>query len=408
MPLRVRLPDGPPAGDEVYSWALRDADGSVLRAGADPVASLPASPQVELVAPAGRVLLTRASLPRSARRRTPQMLRFAVEDRLTVEPDRVHVALGPRIEGSIHALAVVDREWLSAWIEAFTRAGRAPQSVRVETCLTPLAPGTWSVVWRDADPFVRTDYVGGMALDRAEGAQVPAMLHLALDEAVARGNAPGAIVVRTEDAAMPDLDAWSATLAVPCVAGSVDEREPVTAPSGIDLMQGEFLPAGRVREVLPRLRPALIIGAIVLAVHVVGTCAHWLVLGHEKSRLQAEMRALFRSTFPSAQVVVDPPLQMQRQLGALRQSAGAASAGDFLPLLAQAASGIAADAEVRFKSASYAQDKLTIDVDLPSRSHAEGLLRRLNEGAVSATLDAVNPKGGRFEARLALIPKGGA
>ncbi|HYH40489.1 MAG TPA: type II secretion system protein GspL [Burkholderiales bacterium] len=408
MPLRVRLPDGLPAGDEVYSWALRDIEGNAFRAGADPMASLPESPRVELVAPAGCVLLTRAPLPRSARQRTPQMLRFAVEDRLTVEPEQVHVALGPRIEGPIHALAVVDRVWLRAWIEAFKHAGRAPESVLVETCITPLDSGTWTVVWRDSDPFVRTDTAGGMALDHTEGAGVPAMLQLALDDAVARGNAPGAIVVRPEGTAMPDLDAWSAALGVPCVAGSVEAREPAPPRSGIDLMQGEFLPASRLREGLPHLRPALIIGALALSVHVIGTCAHWLVLDHEKSRLQSDMRALFRSTFPSAQAVVDPPLQMQRQLNALRQSAGAAHAGDFLPLLAKAASGIAADVEARFKSASYAQDRLIIDVDLPTRSHAETLLRRLNEGGVSATLDAVNPKGSRIEARLALVAKGGA
>ncbi|HWS76628.1 MAG TPA: GspL/Epsl periplasmic domain-containing protein, partial [Quisquiliibacterium sp.] len=47
------------------------------------------------------------------------------------------------------------------------------------------------------------------------------------------------------------------------------------------------------------------------------------------------MEQVFRDTFPSTQVVVDPLLQMQRQVAALRLSTGQSGPDDFLPMLAR-------------------------------------------------------------------------
>jgi hypothetical protein len=45
------------------------------------------------------------------------------------------------------------------------------------------------------------------------------------------------------------------------------------------------------------------------------------------------MESTFRSTFPGTQVVVDPVLQMTRQVTALRSRSGQSGPDDFLPLL---------------------------------------------------------------------------
>ena len=51
---------------------------------------------------------------------------------------------------------------------------------------------------------------------------------------------------------------------------------------------------------------------------------------------QAAVRSTLTETFPKVQVVVDAPVQMERELAQLRQAAGGVSARDLEPLLAAA------------------------------------------------------------------------
>jgi general secretion pathway protein L len=49
---------------------------------------------------------------------------------------------------------------------------------------------------------------------------------------------------------------------------------------------------------------------------------------------QASLQHILKTTFPSVTLVIDAPLQMQREVDALQQKSGAASSNDFEPLLA--------------------------------------------------------------------------
>lgn len=408
MRLRVRLPEAVFDEDAECSWVLHEPTGRISREGIDRARLLPPAEHVELIAPASRVLLTSTTLPkRNQQRLRQQVLQFAVEDRITVEPERVHVVLGPRLPDSTHAVAVVDREWLGQWVAAFRDMGRAPRSVFVETCLPPLQADAWTVVWRGADGFVRTGEASGMALDTAGPASPPAVLQLALQEATMKASAPTAVIVHPEESSLPDLDGWSSALHVPCVAGETWHWSQWQGPAGLDLLQGELAPRSRLRELLPRLRPAFVIASLILALHIFGTLGHWAVLNHEKSQLQSEMRSIFRTAFPEAQAVVDPPLQMRRQLQALRRAAGEPQSGDFVPLLAQAAQAFAGDS-ARVRNVSYDRGRLQIDIELGSRSDAEALLQRLRARGSAASLDAVNPRGAGVDARFSFAGKGGA
>jgi general secretion pathway protein L len=53
----------------------------------------------------------------------------------------------------------------------------------------------------------------------------------------------------------------------------------------------------------------------------------------ERAVLKVQMESTFRQAFPNAQVIVDPMLQMQRQVADLRLKAGQTGPDDFLPLL---------------------------------------------------------------------------
>lgn len=404
MRLRVRIPDAPFDPHVACSWVLHDPAGRLLNAGDDLVTALPAAARVELIAPASRVLLTQTALPKRGRQRLREVLRFAVEDRITVEPERVHVALGPRVSDSHHAVAVVDRNWLREWIDAFSSVNRAPRSVFVETCLPPLDVDAWTLVRHHEGAFVRTGPASGMALDIVDAGAPPSILMIAMDET--RAARPAALLICAEPSDLPDLDGWSMALGTPCIGREAWDWTQAQSDGGIDLLQGEFAPPAPAREFLPRLRPALVIAALILAVHIFGTVSHWAMLKYEKSQLQTQMLAVFRTAFPAAQVV-DPPLQMRRQLDALKRVSGEAQAGDFVPLLAQAVQALAGQSQ-RVRSVSYDRTRLSIDVELGTRPEAEALVERLKAGGAAARLDAVNPRGQGIDARISFTAKSGA
>ena len=92
-------------------------------------------------------------------------------------------------------------------------------------------------------------------------------------------------------------------------------------------------------------------------------------------------------TFPKVQVVVDAPVQMERELAQLRQAAGAVSARDLEPLLAAAGqaslpsgrqpTGIEyAPGELRLRGVTLAPDEETV---LSARLQAAGYRARLDE-----------------------------
>ncbi len=406
MRLRVRLPDSIPGAESVCRWVALDTQGHAVSGGEDPPALMPGGARIELIAPASRVLLVQVRLPRHNRQRLRQILPFAIEDRITVEPERVHAALGPQLADGTHAVAIVDRDWLTEWLAAFARAGRTPASVQAETVLAPFEPPAWTIVWRGSEGFLRTGVAAGMALDAAPDAP-PMLLRLALDEARAGGNVPERIVILAEAFDQPDLDAWSVRLGVPC-SGAQPWDWTRAGESPFELLQGDFAPSDGTSEMVARFRPALALLAMIVVLQVIATGTHWALLSYEKAKLQSEMRTLFRAAFPAAQAIVDPPLQMRRQLEALRRAAGVMQRDDFLPLLARAAPSLGAAAGGHITGLTYERDKLLVDLELASRAEAEALLQRLQIGAPTVALQAVNPRGQGVQARFVITLGRGA
>jgi general secretion pathway protein L len=79
-------------------------------------------------------------------------------------------------------------------------------------------------------------------------------------------------------------------------------------------------------------------------------------LARERADLAARAESIFRSAFPEAKAVVDPRLQMERNLAELRRSRGLAAGDDFLAQLTHAARASAG----RVRSIEYANGRLDI------------------------------------------------
>jgi general secretion pathway protein L len=281
------------------------------------------------------VLFARLKLPKVSAATIRELLPFAVEDRLLADPAHIHAVPGAKNAAGETLVAVVDREWLRGWIEALAHAGHHATAAYCESALLAGGKGDWHVVWGNARGMLVDDEGAGASFDR--GPDLPLALRVALDEAAARSARPTSIRVHPEAGEpLPDLARWSSETSVDFSAGVAWEELSRGQPAAgsIDLLRGE----------LARRRVALRVphAAIWLTVAIVGGqlalsgIDAWRLRG-ERDRLEARREAIFREAFPEAKAVVDPELQMARNLDEMKRARGLAGGDDFLAQLTRVA-----------------------------------------------------------------------
>ncbi|MEO5670219.1 MAG: type II secretion system protein GspL [Ramlibacter sp.] len=335
--LIVHLPRQPATASTEFEYGLTH-DGSTLHSHGSAQAALlpvPARAGSELVAivPAAMVSWHRVELPKGTTAVSPRLravLEGLLEDRLLDEPDTIHFALAPQARaGGPVWVAACDRVWLRGAVQVLESVGR-PASRIVPEFAPEGDPAVHAVADVQSPMLVITGADGVMALPLS--AQALPLLPV-----------------------MPEGTRYLAEPSVAALAAQVLQREPdlqqapqrwvQSAQSGWDLAQFEFASSGRARalkkfgtawaDVLaaPQWKPARWGAVLLVALNLVGLNA-WA--WRERSALEDKRAAVSRAlteTFPQVKVVVDAPIQMEREVAALRQVTGASSRGDLESML---------------------------------------------------------------------------
>jgi general secretion pathway protein L len=353
MQLRIFLPASDTLeGSARLAWMLFDSRHELLRQDSSTLAEMPRADDVEAVLPAERVLFARLKLPRVGAATIRELLPYAVEDRLLADPAHIHAVAGATNARGETVVAVVDRDWLQRMARALAEAGLRPSKAWSESALLAGGRGDWHVVAGAKRGMLVDDEGVSATFDPAAG--VPLALRVALDEAAARGERPRTIRVHGEGGEpLPDLERWSAEAGVPFSAGTqweaIARGEP--AANSIDLLKGELSQNERRASRVPRAAALLVV--VILGLQLAFSALQSLQLRRERDDLERRREAVFRSAFPEAKVVVDPDIQMSRNLAELKRSRGLAAGDDFLAQMTRAAHGSAA-----VKSVEYANGRL--------------------------------------------------
>ncbi len=333
----VLLPHDMPPGSVEFPYAVSTDGRHLARTGRAAPALLPAAsgPGGELVAvvPAAALSWHRFDWPRGVAAGSPR-LRAAIEglleEQLLDDTSALHFALDPDARpGTTAWVAVCDRVWLRGQLQVLESAGRLPHRVVPE--VAPEAPSALLATGEADRPW--------LVLRGPAGVQ-----RLPLE--------PGALEL------LQALDADTLLLAEPAVSAQAEAlfQRPVVlqqagqrwlqaAQSRWNLAQFDLARSGRARWLArgtiylgqflaaPAWRPARWAALGLLLAQLIGLNA-WA--WKERQDLQAKREAIqgiLTSTFPQVKVVVDAPVQMERELAALRQATGAPSASDFESLL---------------------------------------------------------------------------
>ena len=378
-------------------WALRNHES--LRIGNGAWTTLPPAKQIVLILAASRVLLTQVQLPAVGQNKLRELLAFAVEDKLLAEPDQVHTVAGARSANGETPVAIIDKHWLRQQLAYLRQHSLRADQMLAETLLPAWQAESWSMVWNGQGGFVRLGLHAGIVVDGGDQQTPPMALMLALEEARAKQSAPQRLLLHA--AAGCSASAWSQALALP-----IEDRGPwswqnadATAAAQLNLLQGEFAPARKPQAWLQHWRPALALLGLIAAVHIGATLVDWARLKHEQSRLQQSMTSHFKQAFPEAKSIVDPALQMRRNLVDLQRTRGVPDSADLLLLLAQAAPSLQPG---QLQTLQYEQDKLQLDLLLTDATQLETLRAQFRALPIHSTMSAAQTTPAGLQLRLTL------
>jgi general secretion pathway protein L len=382
------------------AWLLLDNDTKV-QAGEGALAQLPqGAARVQLVLAASQVLLTRAHLPPTSKRRAAAVLAYAVEENLASDPDGNQISrLGPVDDDAV--LAVVSRQRLQSWRDALAAAGIRVDGVYCETLMLPLREGEWSLAWNGRDGFVRTGELEGGACDCGDRHAPPLALHLLLDAARARDALPAAIAIHAAPSAQPDLAAWQQSLGVPVRLAAAADWRAAPAMTAMQIVRER----PRWRPTPATLAPWRHIGWIVsaaLILHSGALLADRLRLGSAQQQLRQQMETRFRALFPAAVAVADPALQTRRQLAAVRHAAGQPDAGDFPVMLGKLAPVLADMPTARLRVLAYEDGRTTLEFLAPGDPLAHQIQARLVQAGFAVEVTQPARAGNRGTLTLTL------
>lgn len=383
-------------------WALCDESGIVLQSGASRLDELPKASESIAILSSSSVLCVTAKMPAKSRRRWESALPYIVEDHTLTDPEENHVVPGAVQSDGQRSLFVVDKPWLQAIVSACDVAKIKLRKAIPEFLLPRLPPESWVAVWDGKQGFMRTGSSSGICLDRGDAQCPPLALTLSLNKH--RENPPVHIYLRLhhtadthEPPSWPDLP----------VAITLDEewdwrRETIPAEA-VNLLWGAFATESRVYEWIARLRPAAAILLIALFIETLGANIEWALLTREKNIATQEMERTFRKTFGNGSAIVNPPLQMQRNLSALRHAKGLPDDNDFLPLLDQISNTLASLPSGSITGLHYESGRLDVDLRLRGEVEIRALSQRLQGRGLTAHFGDTHNSGNGVETRLTVL-----
>jgi len=384
-------------------WALCDDSGAVVQSGESPLAELPKADEHIGIISSSRLTCVNVQMPAQSRRRWEAALPFVAEEYTLTDPEDNHVVPGSTQKDGKRSLFIVDKHWLQTVVSACLAANIPLRRAVPEMLLPRLPDETWVAIWEGDKGFMRTGATSGLVLDHGDEQHPPLALTLSLNASLPLP--PKSIHIRfaaNDDTSDRSLPQW-ADLPSPLVIGERwDWRSEPIPNDTLNLLWGALAPKAKLQELLPKLRPLALILLAALVIETLGTNIEWMLLSQQKAATTQEMERTFRKAFGESSTVVNPPLQMQRNIAALRHSAGLPDEADLLPLLDQSASTLSALPRGSITALHYESGRLDVDVKLNNKAEIDGLQQRLQGKGLSVRLGDVRDTGNGVETRLAI------
>jgi general secretion pathway protein L len=325
----------PGSASAELAYALMSSAGVLTSHGSAAPALLPKADQATLIVPAQALSWHLAALPKlpksmqgSSAQKMKALLAGVLEEQLLDDVALLHLAACPTLAQSGKTwVAACQKAWLQEAVAAL-QAARVPLTRIVPQVFPSEAAQLHVSGTPEAASLHFVDAHGVLSLPLAQAALLPA-----LPEGLALSAEP-AVAAMAEQALQQRVNVlqaaqWALQAAQAAQVQGVDLAQGDLAVSGGGRAWQSF--TGLLRDLVaaPAWAPWRWGVALALLANVIGLNAWAWKQSAAVQDKRAQMNQLLTQSFANVKVVVDAPLQMQRELATLRQAQGQLSGRDF-------------------------------------------------------------------------------
>ena len=330
-----------------------------------------------LIVPGEQTLMTRVELPVRQTSKLLKAVPYALEESLAADVDQLHFALGHR-DGDSSEVVAVEIDLMNDWTIELGELGVTPKMVIPDVLALPWHDEEWSILIDNARALVRTGHASGFVTETVNlTAMIEAQLLAGDAPTIVRfwhcGDAQTALQWPAASAAdAPPIKQYDCPAGVlPILAQGWDPR------NSLNLLQGSY---HQQADTLKLLKPWRLAAALLGVWLIVGFGQNWLQQSQLKKQqvaLKSQAEKIYRSAFPQAKRIVNPRVQMEQNLKALKGGAGAAVENNFLQLLASSSRVLNQQSNVKLDKVGYKKGELSLDVIGSSLGQLDSLKQKL-------------------------------
>ena len=402
--LVVCLPSAQAGPSVSYAYVVSPNGQQVLKQGSATAILLPElarGDELVAVTPSAALSWHAVDLPDGLSATSPRLrsvLSGLLEDQVLDDIDALHLALAPQIGTAPNGqtwVAACDRAWLQGHLQALEAAQRPVARVVPEFspdlgelqlhAVGEVESACWVMTGKPVDGLMRLP-LSAEALSVLPAVLQPSALHGVDDMMPLLIFTEPALASRAEQFAQGKVSLMTRP-----------QRWLDAARSPWDLAQFELARTARSRALkkmsgafgsllgAPEWRPMRWGAAALLVVNVLGLNGWAWRQSADLAATRAAIQNTLMQTFPSVKVVVDAPLQMQREVAGLRQASGAVSSSDLEAMLA--ALGAATQPGMRVSSIDFAAGELRVKGLTDGPQQADNLPAELRAKGYSVLLE---------------------
>ncbi|HHB93436.1 MAG TPA: type II secretion system protein GspL [Thioploca sp.] len=293
---------------ELVSWATFDRKKRIINSAISvPLNEVPTSNYQPLILiPSTEVILTQVNIPSKNRHKIIQAIPYALEEQLIDEVENLHFAIGQPVAGNI-PVAVIARTCLENYLQRLQTAGFKPAVIIPDVLAILYQSNNWTVMYTDDIVLVRTGLQAGFAV---EVDNLIFMLQLAVTN-----SQPEQIIVINHKTTM-DLTNLQ-TLGFPLKIIESNILDGIIVDKQLNLLQGEYRPQNN--NLLRHWWLTIALGLIWSGLYITEQIMEYRDLSQQRQILNQQITEIYRNTFPKARKIVNPRVQMEQNLVALRE-----------------------------------------------------------------------------------------
>lgn len=372
--------------------------------------------QVIVLVPGSDALLTCVAIPSQNRQRILRALPFALEEQLAGDVEDMHFAVGQRDAAKQQVCAaVVDRARMQSWADDLQQAGLHADVLMPEVLAVPRRADGWTVLIAPppaarpdlpATALVRSGAQAGFA---TEVDNLEFMLGSALAAAADKPAQVHLIQGDTHTVTLSDEFAREHGVEISAEAGTHDVlallAQGFDEQSALNLLQGDYSRREQLGKLWRPWQPAAALLGVWLVVQGGMMLSEIMQLSSQSQQLRRQIERIYLQTFPDARKVVNPRVQMQRQLDTLRAAQGQGDQG-FLELLARTGDPLMKTPDLTLRSVSYKEGQLNLDIEIKDLQALDQLKQRLaGQAALDVEIQSASSQDNKVQSRLQIQAK---